>query len=631
MRKLIGRKDLRKLRSARLAAAAVVVVAAVAGAAGTIAGPGNAAPGFKSPKLKHGLLTIKGTEAGEKITLRLRAGQPGILQVDVGDDGLPDFEFERADIAEIAVDARAGDDLVRIDESAGIFTTSIPTTIDGGEGDDTLAGGSGAETLQGGGGDDRIDGNRGNDVAFLGGGVDIFVSDPGDGSDTVEGQGGVDTLLFNGANIAEKVELSANGKRLRFFRDVAGITMDTDGVEKIDFNALGGADLVTVNDLRGTDVTDVNVDLAGATGGGDQSADRVVVNGTDRDDKIHVSGDAGGVAVTGLAATVAILHPEAASDRVEINGLAGTNRIDVDGTNGNDTISLSGDASGVTVSGLPALVTIHHQDGANDELTIDGLDGDDQLLAAALADQPIALTLDGGRGNDIIGGSQGVETSRGGDGLDLVDGNRGNDVAFLGGGVDIFVWDPGDGSDTVEGQGGVDTMEFNGANIAETVELSANGKRLRFFRDIAGITMDTDGVEKIDFNALGGADLVTVNDLRGTDVTDVNVDLAGAAGGGDGQADRVVVNGSDRNDKVHVSGDAGGVTVTGLAASVAILHPEAASDRVEINGLAGTNRIDVDGTNGNDTISLSGDASGVTVSGLPALVTIHRQDGGWSP
>ncbi len=200
MRKLIGRKDLRKLRSARLAAAAVVVVAAVAGAAGTIAGPGNAAPGFKSPKLEHGLLTIKGTEAGEKITLRLRAGQPGILQVDVGDDGLPDFEFERADIAEIAVDARAGDDLVRIDESAGIFTTSIPTTIDGGEGDDTLAGGSGAETLQGGGGDDRIDGNRGNDVAFLGGGVDIFVWDPGDGSDTVEGQGGVDTLLFNGAN-----------------------------------------------------------------------------------------------------------------------------------------------------------------------------------------------------------------------------------------------------------------------------------------------------------------------------------------------------------------------------------------------------------------------------------------------
>src|SRR6266545_7687681 len=269
MRNLIRLRELRRT-STRLAASAVVVAAVVAGAAGTVAGQGNAAPdpdetasahldkqaNFKSPKLKHGLLTIKGTEAGEKITLRLRAGAPGILQVDVGDDGLPDFEFERADIAEIALDARGGDDLVRIDEGTGIFTDSIPTTIDGGEGDDTLAGGSGAETLRGGGGDDRIDGNRGDDVAFLGGGEDTFVWDPGDGSDTVEGQGGVDTLLFNGANIDEKVELSANGKRLRFFRDVAGITMDTDGVERVDFNALGGADLVTVNDLRGNNVTD---------------------------------------------------------------------------------------------------------------------------------------------------------------------------------------------------------------------------------------------------------------------------------------------------------------------------------------------------------------------------------------
>jgi hypothetical protein len=61
------------------------------------------------------------------------------------------------------------------------------------------------------------------------------------------------------------------------------VTMDTHGVERVDFNALGGADVVTVNDLRGTDVSDVNVDLAGALGGvsGDNAADRVIVNGTD--------------------------------------------------------------------------------------------------------------------------------------------------------------------------------------------------------------------------------------------------------------------------------------------------------------------------------------------------------------
>src|SRR5438552_8766032 len=109
-------------------------------------------------------------------------------------------------------------------------------------------------------------------------------------------------------------------------------------------------------------------------------------------------------------------------------------------------------------------------------------------------------------------------------------------------------------------------MLFNGANGAEKVELSANGNRLKFTRDVAAITMDTNGVERVDFNALGGADLVTVNDLSGTDVNDVNVDLAGTLGGttGDGQADRVVVNATNGNDSIDVSGDAQGVKVSGL-------------------------------------------------------------------
>src|SRR5438094_4965333 len=124
---------------------------------------------------------------------------------------------------------------------------------------------------------------------------------------------GADTMLFNGANVAEKIELSANGNRLKFVRDIAGITMDTHGVELVDFNALGGADLVTVNDLSGTDVRSVNVDLAGALGGatGDGQPDRVVVNATNGNDSIDVSGDAQGVKVSGLTPTVKILHPEA--------------------------------------------------------------------------------------------------------------------------------------------------------------------------------------------------------------------------------------------------------------------------------------------------------------------------------
>ena len=151
------------------------------------------------------------------------------------------------------------------------------------------------------------------------------------------------------------------------------------------------------------------------------------------------------------------------------------------------------------------------------------------------------LTLNGGDGNDVLTGSAGN---------DLIIGGRGNDVAFMGAGDDTFVWNPGDGSDTVEGQGGHDTLQFNGANVNENIDLSANGSRVRLFRDVGNVTMDVNGVEQVNVDALGGADTITVNDLTGTGVTDVNLDLAGTPGSGigDGQADTVIVNGTAGND-----------------------------------------------------------------------------------
>jgi RTX calcium-binding nonapeptide repeat (4 copies) len=335
---------IKESHAALLAASAVAIAVVVAGAAGVAADSGNAAPTagsvkasqakkvrFERPKLKHRVLTITGTKARDKIALRLRARKPGTLQVDVGNNGSADFSFKRNQVARIAVDARAGDDLVRIDERNGVFTNRIRTTIAGGAGNDNLLGGSAAETLLGGGGNDTVDGNGGNDRALLGAGDDTFVWDPGDGSDTIEGEAGADTMRFNGANVAEQVDLSANGNRLRFFRTQATITMDTAGVERVDFNALGGADLVTVNDLSGTDVTSLNVDLAGAPGVGDGQPDRVVVNGTNGDDAIDVSGDSDVVKVSGLAPTIKILQPEFKNDRLEINTLDGIDTVETVG------------------------------------------------------------------------------------------------------------------------------------------------------------------------------------------------------------------------------------------------------------------------------------------------------------
>ena len=127
--------------------------------------------------------------------------------------------------------------------------------------------------------------------------------------------------------------------------------------------------------------------------------------------------------------------------------------------------------------------------------------------------------------------------------------------ARLGTGNDTFVWNPGDGSDAVEGQDGTDTLQFNGANINEKIDITANGTRARFTRDVANITMDLNSVEHINFTALGGADTITVGDLTGTGVTQVALDLSATPGTatGDGSTDSVTVTGTGGNDQIQVA------------------------------------------------------------------------------
>jgi hypothetical protein len=262
-------------------AAAVVLAAAVAA---LIAPAGaSARPPGVSAELDNGTLHVYGGDRPNAVSLSLKQGDSSRLQIDAGDNGSADFSFARNDVDAISIRMGNGRDHVRIDDSNGSFTDSIPTTIAGGNGDDTLEGGQGVETFRGGNGDDFVDGGKGNDRADLGRGDDTFRWDPGEGSDAIDGESGRDTMVFNGAsNVPETVTMSANGGRLIFSRQPGNVTMNTDGVEIVDFNALGNTDDITVNDLTGTDVTQVNIDLAKELGGnaGDGVVDNVVVNGS---------------------------------------------------------------------------------------------------------------------------------------------------------------------------------------------------------------------------------------------------------------------------------------------------------------------------------------------------------------
>jgi Ca2+-binding RTX toxin-like protein len=306
--------------------------------------------------------------------------------------------------------------------------TSEALVVNANGGDDTFAATGNlaaliAITVDGGTGNDTISGSNGNDIALLGSEDDVFQWDPGDGSDVVEGQDGADTMVFNGSNANENFDVSANGQRVRFFRNVANITMDTDGVEKIDLNALGGVDNLVVHDMAGTALVDIDTDLAATPGSGtgDGSPDSVTAQGSAGDDVVVVAGQGSDVQIAGLA----------------IN---------------------------LTVSGA---------ESANDRLTVSAGDGSDVVDASGLTAGSMALTIDGGIGDDVLIGGDGDDSIAGGEGDDVLIGGPGTDTLDGGPGDDTLI----DGEIVTDGLVvGQDWLDAHVHEVGATTELDANDK-----------------------------------------------------------------------------------------------------------------------------------------------------------
>ncbi len=268
-----------------------------------------------------------------------------------------------------------------------------------------------------------------------------------------------------------------------------------------------------------------------------------------------------------------------------------TDTVEVNGGNGAEQFTATANGSRVRfdrVNPAPFALDI----ATSENLVLNAAGGDDTFAATGNLAALIAITVDGGAADDTLRGTNGVDILLGGDGTDVVDGNQGNDVAFLGAGDDTFQWDPGDGSDVVEGQAGADAMEFNGSGANERMDVSANGGRVRFFRDVANIVMDLNDVESTTARMLGGADNLVVNDVSGTDLTSVVAELAAVGGGDDASPDSVVAHGTNGEDVVTVSGTGSNAQVQGLSARVSLSGAVAGSDRVTVRGLAGDDVVD---------------------------------------
>jgi hypothetical protein len=156
------------------------------------------------------------------------------------------------------------------------------------------------------------------------------------------------------------------------------------------------------------------------------------------------------------------------------------------------------------------------------------------------------------------------------------------------------VWTPGEGSDAVDGGNGQgDVLEFVGADGNEIMSLSANGSQAVFLRSPGNVRMDVSGIETLDVKALGGTDNITVNNLQGTSIHDVDVDLSATGGGADHTADVVTVNGTDLADRVNVGTQDGQIDVTGLQAATHITGSDAALDHLQVNTRDGNDSANV--------------------------------------
>src|SRR5882724_211155 len=598
-------------------------------------------------------VSLEGTQGADSIALAFINGTVSVTGLHAS------VEITNVDgTDQLTISGLGGNDTITAQNG---FPTGFGLTLDGGYGNDTLVGSDQADTLIGGSGNDFIKGGRGNDVALMGSGNDTFSWNPGDGSDIVEGQSGSDTLLFNGSNAGEIINVAANGSRVALTRDVGAVVMDVNSVETLTIVTAGGTDHVTVNDLRGTDVRQVNVDL-GAQGAPDSQADIVSVVGSGADDKVTFTNSGTQTVVKGLSVETHVTNADA-NDTVNVQAGAGNDSFDLskltgavpvlalDGGDGFDTVSIKGSSGGEEIdlvsNGTGGLGLVRHGTFAGsftltnvESVLLQGQGGNDVLTAGNGFPAGATLTLDGGGGNDTLRGGDQADMLLGGSGNDLVSGGVGNDTAFLGSGNDKFVWNPGDGNDVVEGQSGADTLLFNGSDVGEVIDIAANGSRVALTRDVGAVTMDLNGVETLDVSALGGTDHVTVNNLAGTDVTRVNVDLGTHPFDGDDAVDRLNVIGTDRQDILKFASSGTETVVTGLAAEVHVSNAESL-DTFQVQAGAGNDLFDLskltvegptlalDGGDGVDTVVIKGSAAGDELSLVQdsEVTSVYIRDG----
>ena len=484
--------------------------------------------------------------------------------------------------------------------------SELGDVIKGGAGNDVMFGGAGADvfTWVPGDGSDTIQGGAGDDVlGFVGS------AQPETFALTADGIGfdftrDVGSIVMDLEGI-EDLELSAGGGNNSVtLNDLTGVAnlvsvvlVMGDGDDLVNASAQANPSVLlevlasTGNDaLTGSPGPDVlhgeeGNDSISGLGGID------LLDGGDGDDSIN-GGPGNETQLGGAGNDTFVWNPGDGSDTLA--GGTGTDLMFFNGSAGNEVFTLGGegagfrftrDLGGIVMNATEVEAIRLNALGGNDSATVNDLtgvanlgtitffmgDGDDTATASSQANASIDFLVSGGNGNDtltgspnadVIGGGEGNDTILGLAGVDLMDGGGGDDT-ITGGlgsepnqtggdGDDTFIWNPGDGSDGLIGEAGIDTMVFNGSAGNEVFATTAQGSGFRFTRDLGNIVMDATGVESITLNALAGDDRVTTVPLAGTSQNLI--------GGTQTTADVLVI---DAQGGCVVSSESGSFTIAG--------------------------------------------------------------------